>query len=239
MAQRLEQGLKPKTVSYCFEHTAMWETARRQCGELRLDSNDKRSVVGLELLLDELRLDGEQYQQHSLMALERFFAIRESERAGMAVSNEHRRRTETAFRRERGLVDEESIKQWMNDNDLNYHQFDALMIDEARVRWVQERAQLVSTSCLPEQLRLSGEYSRLVKRAVAKDRLLESVGLKNPCLENANLTEKELLQWYFEKLRYQPVPDDMNSYAHNLGFASTDAFRRVLLKEYLYRRFEG
>ena len=50
----------------------------------------------------------------------------------------------------------------MNDNDLNDHQFDALMMDEARVRWVRERAQLVSTSCLPEQLRLSGEYPRLV-----------------------------------------------------------------------------
>jgi len=239
MGRRLEQGLKPKTVSYCFEHTAMWETAWRACGDLRLGSNDKPSVVGLELLLDELRLDGEQYRQHSLMALERFFAIRESERAGMTVSNEHRRRTETVFRRERGLVEDASIKQWMNDNDLNDHQFDALMMDEARVRWVQERAELVSTSCLPEQLRLSGEYPRLVKRAVAKDRLLESVGLKNPCLESVNLTEKQLLHWYFEKLLDQPVPDDVNSYARNLGFASTDAFRRVLIKEYLYRRFEG
>src|SRR4029453_7939139 len=173
-----------------------------------------------------------------LMALERFFAIRESERAGMTVSNEHRRKTETVFRRERGLVDNASIKRWMNDNDLKDHQFDALMMEEARVKWVQERAQLVSTSCLPEQLRLSGEYPRLVKRAVAKDRLLESVGLKNPCLESANLTEKQLLHWYFEKLLDQPVPDDVNSYAHNLGFASTDAFRRVLIKEYLYRRFE-
>ena len=147
--------------------------------------------------MDELRLDGEQYRQHSLMALERFFAIRESERAGMTVSNEHRRKTETVFRRERGLVEDASIKQWMNDNDLNDHQFDALMMDEARVKWVQERAQLVSTSCLPEQLRLSGEYSRLVKRAVAKDRLLESVGLKNPCLESANLTENAIAALVF------------------------------------------
>ena len=74
-----------------------------------------------------------------------------------------------------------SIEQWMNDNGFNDREFDALMMDEARVRWVHQCAQLVSTCCLPEQLRLSGDYPRLVKRAVAKDRLLESFGLKNPC----------------------------------------------------------
>jgi hypothetical protein len=115
----------------------------------------------------------------------------------------------------------------MNENGLTCKEFDALMTDEARLRWFHSRTKFASASCLPEQLRLSGEYSRLVKRAVAKDRLLESVGLKNPCLKSANLTEKQLLRWYFEKLLDQPVPDDVNSYAHNLGFASTDAFRRV------------
>jgi hypothetical protein len=78
----------------------------------------------------------------------------------------------------------------------------------------------------------------LVARAVAKDRLLESLGLKNPCLENADLTEKQLLRWYFEELLHRPMPGDPNSYARDLGFASPDAFRRALLKEYLYRRFE-
>jgi hypothetical protein len=126
----------------------------------------------------------------------------------------------------------------MNDNDLNDYQFDALMMDEARVRWVHQGAQFASLSCLPEQLRLSGDYPRLVARAVAKDRLLESLGLKNPCLKDADLTENQLLHWYFEELLRRPVPGDPNSYARDLGFASPDAFRRALLKEYLYRRFE-
>jgi hypothetical protein len=37
--RRLAEGLKPKTVSYCFQHTAMWESTCRQSGELRFDSN--------------------------------------------------------------------------------------------------------------------------------------------------------------------------------------------------------
>jgi hypothetical protein len=239
MRQRLTQGLKPKTISYCFQHTVMWESAWRQSGDLRFDSDGKPSVADLGTLLDELRLEGDQYKQHSLMALERFFAIREAERLGMIVSEERRRKTEVGFRRERDLVDAAQVERWMNDNDLNDDQFDALMMDEARVRWVRQRSQFSSLSSLSDQLRLSGDYPRLAARATAKDRLLESLGLKNPCLENAHLTENQLLRWYFKELLGRSVPHDPNSYSRNLGFASPDAFRRALLKEYLYRRFEA
>jgi hypothetical protein len=77
-----------------------------------------------------------------------------------------------------------------------------------------------------------------VARAIAKDRLLESLGLRNSCLESTELTENQLQRWYFEELLHRPVPSDPNSYARSLGFAGPDAFRRALLKEYLYRRFE-
>ena len=238
MHQRLALGLQRKTVSYSFEHTAMWESAWSQCGDLQLDSNGQRGLADVRLLFDEVRLGGNNYTERSLMALERFFAIREAERLGMAVSDERRRKTEIVFRRERGLTDTAQVERWMNENDLNDNQFNALIMDEARVRWVHERAHFVSLSYLPEQLRLSGEYPRLVARALAKDRLLESAGLKNPSLENANLTENQLLHWYFEELLHRPVPDDVGSYARELGFVSPDAFRRTLLKEYLYRRSE-
>ena len=80
MRRQLEQGLKPKTGFLLFSST-------RRCGKLlgahaaNFDSgsNDEPSVIVLESLLDELRLEGEQYEQHSLMALERFFAIREAD----------------------------------------------------------------------------------------------------------------------------------------------------------------
>jgi hypothetical protein len=106
------------------------------------------------------------------------------------------------------------------------------MTDEARVSWVRQLAQYISTSRLPEQLRLSGDYHRLLTRAIAKDRVLESIGLKDPCLENAALTENQLLHWYFEEFLGKPIPDDPAKYAHNLGYTSLGAFRRALIKEY-------
>jgi hypothetical protein len=238
MHRRLTKGLTPKKVSYCFAHTAMWESTWRQCGELRFDSNAQARAVASESLLDELRLEGDHYRQHTLMTLERFFAIREAERLGMSVSPECRRKTEIAFCRERDLAGVAEVEDWMRGNDLSHNDFDALLMDEARVRWVHQLAQFISVSRLPEQLRLSGDYPRLRARAMAKGRLLESIGLKNPCLENADLTKDQLLHWYFEGVLGRPTPDDPNRYAHGLGYASSDAFRRALIKEYLYRRME-
>lgn len=192
-----------------------------------------------ELLLDELRLEGEQYKGHSLAALERFFAIREADWLGMTVSNERRGKTELAFRRERSLIDDAQLERWMKENGLSRSEFDALMSDEARLRWSHHLNQFISVSCLPEQLRLSGDYPRLLARASAKNRLLESFALTNPCLQDANLTENELLRWCFEELLRRPLPDDPNRYARDLGFASPDAFRRALLKEHLYRRLNS
>jgi len=236
--QRIAEGLERKTVAYSFEHTSMWETASRESGELRFESTPEPSVIGIQSILDELRFEDDQYKQHNLLALERFFTIREAGRLKMTVSNQRRRRTEIAFRRERGLFDAAQLRHWMNDNDLNKHQFDTLMRDEARVSWVRQQAQCGAVSCLLEQLRLSGDYPRLAARAMEKERLLESLGLKNPCLKHANLTENQLLRWFFEEILAQPVPDDTSTYRRSLGFVNDDAFRRALLKEYLYRRLE-
>jgi hypothetical protein len=39
MRQRLTEDLKPKSVSFCFENTAMWQSAWSRYGEYRFDSN--------------------------------------------------------------------------------------------------------------------------------------------------------------------------------------------------------
>jgi hypothetical protein len=216
----------------------MWQSAQRQAGELRFDLNGHADSVILESLLDELRLEGPKYKEHRLKALQRFFALREAERLRLNVDDQRKRTTEEEFRQERDLVDIAAFKHWMNDNDLGDHQFDTLMIDEARVKWVQKLAESASRSCLPEQLRLSEDYPRLVARAVHKHRVLQSARTRNLRLESVGLSYSELLQWYFEKVLGQTVPGDIDKYTRDLGFASPDAFRRALLKEYLYRRCE-
>jgi hypothetical protein len=238
MGKRLKEGLKPKTVSYSFQHTVMWECARRQAGELRLDSDAEPRAVVLESLLDELKLKGDRYKQHNLIALGRYFAIREAHRLGMAVTERRRKEAESAFRRERNLVEDYELERWLNDNGLSRDEFDALMIDEARLSWFAQRAQSISVACLPDQLRLSGDYARLLERASAKDRLLEFFGLKNPSLQATKLTQSQLLQWYFEEVLGRCLPGDPSTSWRKLGFTNSDAFRRALSKEYLFRQLK-
>jgi len=233
---RLEQRLRRKTVSYSFEQTAMWQCTQRQAGELRFDPNGRSDSVTPESLLDELRLEGSKYKEHRNEALRRFLALREAERLRLNVDAQCKRTTEAEFRQERDLSDIAALERWMNDNDLSDHQFQTLIVDEANVKWVEKLAEFASRSYLPEQLRLSGDYPRLAARATRKDRVLQSIRTQNPRLESIGLTYRGLLEWYFEKVLGQPVPGDVDKYTRDLGFASPDAFRRALLKEYLYRR---
>jgi hypothetical protein len=235
---RLEQGLTPKSVSYYFEQTVMWQSAWRESGELRLDLNGLGDSVTLESLLDELKLEGTKYREHRIAALERFFALREAERLRLNVDEQRKTTTAMEFRRERDLMDVAAFERWLNDNNLKDDQFDALMDDEARVKWVQKLADFASRSRLPEQLRLSGDYPRLVARAVHKHRVLQSARTRNLHLESIGLSYIELLQWYFKTVLRKAVPADVDKYIRDMGFASPDAFRRALLKEYLYRRYE-
>jgi hypothetical protein len=235
---QLEQGLRRKTVSYSFEQTAMWQSAQRQAGEVWFDQKGHGDPVTLESLLDELRLEGPKFKEHRIAALGRFFALREAERLRFNVDEQHKSTIALEFRQKRNLMDVTAFERWLDDNNLKHDQFDALMDDEARVKWVQKIADFASRSRLPEQLRLSGDYPRLVARIVHKDRVLNSMQMRNPRLESVGLNYGELLRWYFEKVLGHTVPADIDKYARDLGFASPDAFRRALLKEYLYQRYE-
>src|SRR5439155_2723053 len=183
-------------------------------------------------------LEGPKYKEHRIAALGRFFALREAERLRLNVDEQRKITIAREFRQKRDLMDVAAFERWLNDNNLKDDQFDTLMIDEARVKWVQKLADFASRSGLPEQLRLSGDYPRLVARAVHKHRVLQSARKRNLRLKSIGLGYSELLQWYFKTVLRQAVPADIDKYARDLGFGSPDAFRRALLKEYLYQRYE-
>jgi hypothetical protein len=237
IGRRLKEGLEPKTVSFSFEHTAMWEAVLRNDRGLRTERETDAGGVPLESLLEELRLKGDQYQQSHLLALERYFAIREADRQRLNITEESREEAELSFRQERDLHTAAQLDQWMKENGLDRHRFEALMSDEARLKMVRERAWLGSDGCLSDQIRLSGEYPQLWKRAAKKEQVLAAFGSKNLSLENAEVTEEELFRWYFEQVLERPVPVDISAYAQRVGFTHLHAFRRAVLREYAYRRF--
>jgi hypothetical protein len=239
MREQLASNPEPKRVIYSFEYTEMWDHTRQHAGALALDGDDPADMVALDRLLDELRLEGESYVRAREGALLRFLALEEAWRLGMAVTSEVLEAATDAFRRDRCLLEPAHVESWRQEQHLDQEQFTQLMEDEARLRLFEMLADREATSYLPDHLRAIGEYGRLLARARDKQCVLESSGLQNPDLTDAGLTEDQLLLWYFETRLGRQVPLDVGGYARRMGFEDGNAFRRAILREFLYSVRKG
>jgi hypothetical protein len=95
----------------------------------------------------------------------------------------------------------------------------------------------ILTDRLADELRLQPDaYSQLVERTRDKQRVLESNGLDNPGLVEAQVSEAELMAWYFQGCLGREIPGDLATYAVGLGFADRAGLVRAVLREYVYRR---
>ena len=77
-------------------------------------------------------------------------------------------------------------------------------------------------------------FSSCIKRAYRKElRLLEN-GILHPELDDIDLNQSQLLNWYFRQRLQRPLPQAIDRYAAALRFADTEAFFSALAGEYLY-----
>ena len=238
MRRRLADGLEPKRVRFSFEHTVYWEHARIAAGDVQPDGRPDEDTVGLGRLLDELRLAGV-YPHVRQSAMGRSLGIEEARRQNMRVSREMLQETADAFRRDYALLAAADAERWMAENHLDGDQVERFVEEEALLRWTQSRTVYATTAYLLDHLRSTGDYSRFHTRALEKQRALESQGLENPGLEDAGLTEQELFQWYFERRLGRPAETDLANFARRAGFADQQAFKRAVLREYLYSEREA
>jgi hypothetical protein len=234
MRERLAADPGPKRVIYSFEYTDMWDHARRHAGQFALEEGGPPTTVVLERLLDELRLEGEAFVRARQGALLRFLAVEKAWGQGLSATPETLDATIETFRRERGLLEVDQVERWREEQHLDPDEFTRVMEDEARLRMLETGTEREVTSHISDHLRVTGEYGRLLARARDKQRVLESTGLHNPALADSGLTEDQLLRWYFEDRLGEPVAPDVAAYARSLGFEDQAAFRRAILREFLY-----
>jgi hypothetical protein len=224
----------PKRVGYRFEHTIWWDHASRHAGSLPIgpEGGDTATLDGL---LDELRLGGDAYfDAYERTALRRL-AMLEASRLGYAPTPESVQQTVDEFRRARQLFTSDDVWRWLEESHLTRERFAQLMQDETLVQAVRNGLEKDVVERLPDQLRLSGSYRRLLERALEKQRTLAALGLDNPGLEDAGLTDEGLLVWYFAR-RGKPVPDPGGWLPQGDGFVDEDAFRRAALREFCFVR---
>jgi AraC-like DNA-binding protein len=88
---------------------------------------------------------------------------------------------------------------------------------------------------LLDELRLRNDFARLAARARSKQELLEAHGLDHADADDHHLAPPAVVRaWFFERRLAQPLPDDIDEIARELGFADRADFDRALRREWLY-----
>jgi hypothetical protein len=229
IGDRLAAGLSTKAVRYSFENSSMWESAWRLAGE-----SDDSDVIVLDSVLDELRLEGEAYLRVQQAAMARVLAIKHSYVQGLAQGGPQRVLAERRLWSRQNITNADDRRRWMDANHIDDVRMQGLLEDEARVGWITSLAALDAKGYVLDQLRVSGDYPRLVERLRAKQAALAADGMEAPTLSAAGLTVEELHRWYFEERLGRAVPADLDAYLANVGYAGLAAFHASVLREFCF-----
>jgi hypothetical protein len=233
--ERVANGLEAKRVEYAFENSAMWEQAWRLAGERYSGSGGEAETILLGTVIDELRLGGEPFLHAQEAAILRSLAINQSYVQGLGEVDRLAPYARHRFWHRPGISEAGAKDEWMRANNLDEHELAALLDDEARVQWIKSLAVFEATGYFLDQLRVSGDYPRLVERARMKTASLAAQGLEDPTLADVGLERSDLLKWYFEVRLGRHIPADLDEYTKALGFDGGE-FEGSLLREYCFLR---
>ena len=186
-------------------------------------------------VLDELRLNEEAYCSAKLMAIvnclltSRLPPLSQIEEYSTAMDiDQQSRQVMDDFRRANGLYDRETIDHWLADHDLELTELENLVLKEALINVYLMLPDIppVSTELI-NHLKLSGRYPQLVSRAKRKR---DSLALQPQPVSQA----RQLLDWYFKIRCGKCVPEDMMTYALQLGLTNEADLLELLAREYHY-----
>ena len=234
MRDLLADDPAPKQVSYAFEHTTMWEAASAAIDTTEDASAGEPARPIEDCVLDEVRLDGTVYEDLRRAALLRLLARRESERSDIDVAPSELKESATNFRVGHALHRGRDLDQWLADRDLDRRDFERLLKDEVLVNKLCDALRGPIERCAIDQLRIGGDYARLVARARSKQQaLLAAADHWNG--GGGGLEELNAMAWYFRDRFGAALPDDIDACAARLGFNDGAAFRRAVLDEFRFQ----
>jgi cytochrome P450 len=221
-------GVSPKRVPWFFEHTELWERLRHDAATER---NGPGAGLDAERLVDELRLDPASYNMAATAAMLRLVMIQEARRRGASALPADRKAFTREFRWQHQLFEGSDVQRWAGEHGLHPAELERLLEDEVLYRRMQALARPQLRAYLLDHLRLSGQYVGLDRRAREKDDCIENGGFDQLTFADAGVTEESLIRWYFEDRLGRQVPDDLEAWARENGFADGQALRHVLLRE--------
>jgi len=222
---------EPRQVTWSMANTARWEAVRRHA-----DTMPGAGAAGsgplLDGLLDEIRLLGPgAFETARCRSLLRVFAAEFAGREGMTPSAERLQDAVAEFRTRSGLEEGIDLAQFLTANDLSAGDLERLIVTDQMVRWACGQAHWDALDDLLDDLRLHGDYSRLMTRAREK---LGDRGGQPTTLADMARCETAAIGWYFTERLGLTVPEDLASYARSAGFPDEQAFRKAVRQEHRY-----
>jgi hypothetical protein len=220
---------EPQRVTWSMANTARWEAVRH-----RIDTMPGAGAAGsqplLEGILDEIRLLGPgAFEAARCRSLLRVFAADFAGREGVMVDSEQGQGAVAEFRARSGLEEGTDLARFLAANDLSVGDLERLIRTDEMVRWACGQAERDALDDLLDDLRLNGDYSRLVARA--REKLADRDGQPGTAR-----SETDAIGWYFTERLGLTVPADLASYARSAGFRDEQAFRQAVRHE---RRYAG
>ena len=228
-------AVAPEPASYVFEHTILWDAVERQFGAGDADDSPVAAPAPRNGIFDELRLDAKLHERLRNSATIRAFSRRVAEDEGVEPTMAELQEATRDFRKRMEFQSAADLETWLRDRDLSRDQFMRLMGDEARRQRLDVAHAAAIEDALVDELALADAHVRLRSRADEKHAVLGARGLEQPTLEDAGLTEAELIAWFLDQCGRDPGDDDAEQLARTLGFIDKDDLLRAALREYCYR----
>jgi hypothetical protein len=172
-------------------------------------------------------------------ALLRFLAAREATRQRHSVDARTRREGLGRLRARHGLFSRAALERWLDANALDGRQLERMIDEEAQVEAIRALTAPALRRQLLDELRLRNDFARFAERARGKQDFLAAHGLDHPDMDDRHFAPPAVVRaWYFERRLAQPLPDDIDAAARELGFADRADFDRALCREWLYSNRE-
>jgi TfuA-like protein len=241
MQALLAQAPGPMQVDFVLEWTEVWNDATTAAAAFRQPGGGSAAWLPHDRVLEELRLEAGTYLAVRDRALLRLLAEHEAERPRHMANAGARHETLARLRARHGLFTRADLDRWLEANAIDRRRLERIVDQEVQLEAVRALAAPALRHYLLDELRLRNDFARFAERARSKQASLEQLGFDHPDPDAPYLAPPAVLRaWYFDKRLGQPVPDDIDAAARELGFADRSDFDRAVRREWLYlRRAEG
>jgi hypothetical protein len=223
---------------FSFTCTRLWERFVTESAWKGAPSS--AAQAGLQRILEELRLEGpENYIPVVRGALLRWLSETAAASKALNISRDQFRAAAHRFRSERALFTHKALRDWQLQNDISAELFEQLVEGETRVELLADTLLRVIQPHLLDELRLSGRYPRLAKRAQSKQASLTEPYLTMSDVSSDSIGTIERRVWYFESRFGNSPPDDINSWILRAGFDNISEFDTAVSREWKLRHLTG